>query len=56
MPLARLPEPFDHNDWIFELKFDGWQAIEGRTRRLVSRNGNAFKRFPDIGAVSSAFG
>jgi len=50
MPLARLPEPFDHPDWIFELKYDGWRAlayIEAGTCRLVSRNGNAFKRFPD---------
>ena len=27
MPLARLPEPFDHPDWIFELKYDGFRAL-----------------------------
>ena len=26
MPLARLREPFDHPDWIFELKLDGFRA------------------------------
>jgi bifunctional non-homologous end joining protein LigD len=51
MPLARLSEPFDHKDWIFELKYDGFRALahlEGRTVRLVSRNRNAFKSFPDL--------
>jgi len=51
MPLARLPEPFNHPDWIFELKYDGWRAlayVEQGTCRLVSRNGNPFKRFPDL--------
>jgi hypothetical protein len=27
MPLARLHAPFDHPDWIFELKYDGWRAL-----------------------------
>jgi ATP-dependent DNA ligase len=51
MPLARLPEPFDHPDWIFELKYDGFRAlayVESAKVRLVSRNGNAFKSFPDL--------
>jgi hypothetical protein len=26
MPLARLEAPFDHPDWIFELKMDGHTA------------------------------
>ncbi len=25
--LARLPEPFDHADWIYELKLDGFRAL-----------------------------
>lgn len=51
MPLARLHALFDHPDWIFELRYDGWRAlayIEGGACRLVSRNGNTFKRFPDL--------
>ena len=51
MPLGRIHAPFDHPDWIFELKYDGWRAlayIEAGTCRLVSRNGNTFKRFADL--------
>jgi len=48
MPLARLQEPFDHPEWLYEVKNDGFRALayiaEGQAR-LVSRNGNAFKRF-----------
>src|SRR6476620_2628007 len=48
MPLVRIPEPFDHPDWLFELKHDGFRAfaiIEGHTCRLVSRRGHTFTRF-----------
>ena len=48
MPLARFDVPFDHPDWIFEPKMDGFRAvayIEGGACRLVSRNRNAFKTF-----------
>jgi ATP-dependent DNA ligase len=27
MPLARLRTPFDHADWIYELKLDGFRAV-----------------------------
>jgi ATP-dependent DNA ligase len=27
MPLARLHAPFDHADWIDELKYDGFRAL-----------------------------
>jgi ATP-dependent DNA ligase len=27
MPLVRLPEAFDHPDWLFELKQDGFRAL-----------------------------
>jgi hypothetical protein len=27
MPLVRIPEPFDHPDWLFELKHDGFRAV-----------------------------
>ena len=41
MPLARFDAPFDHPDWIFEPKLDGFRAVayvEGGGCRLVSRN------------------
>ncbi len=46
MRLARLREPFDHPDWLFELKFDGFRAlayIENGSARVVSRRHNAYK-------------
>jgi ATP dependent DNA ligase-like protein len=48
MPLVRVPEPFNHLDWIYELKHDGFRAlayVEGHRRELVSRRGHAFKRW-----------
>jgi ATP-dependent DNA ligase len=27
MPLVRIPEPFDHDEWIYELKLDGFRAL-----------------------------
>ena len=48
MPLARFDAPFEHPDWIFEPKMDGFRAVayvEGGACRLVSRNRNAFKTF-----------
>jgi bifunctional non-homologous end joining protein LigD len=49
MPLAVMQVPFDHPDWIFELKYDGWRAlayVDDGDCRVVSRNGNALKSFP----------
>jgi bifunctional non-homologous end joining protein LigD len=57
MPLARLAEPFDHPEWLFELKYDGFRAlahIEAAGVRLVSRNRNAFKTFPELCAAMAA--
>jgi bifunctional non-homologous end joining protein LigD len=50
MPV-RLPEPFDHPEWIFEVKFDGFGAlahIEGHHCELRSRNGHTFKHWPQL--------
>jgi len=45
MPLLRRPLPFDHPQWVFELKYDGFRALaviqNGRTQ-LISRNGHPF--------------
>ncbi|HXW93281.1 MAG TPA: hypothetical protein VEK33_22220 [Terriglobales bacterium] len=52
MPLQRRREAFDHPDWLFELKYDGFRALAmiqaGRTQ-LVSRNGHPFASFADLG-------
>ena len=51
MPLSRRAEPFNHPDWLFEIKWDGFRALldpDGEGVRLVSRNGNAFKSFPSL--------
>jgi bifunctional non-homologous end joining protein LigD len=51
MPLARLHAAFDHRDWIFEPKLDGFRAVayvSGGIVRLVSRNGNIFKSFQEL--------
>jgi bifunctional non-homologous end joining protein LigD len=58
MPLARLAAPFDHPEWIFEPKLDGFRAlahIEGGHCQLISRNRNLFKTFSVLAAgIASA--
>jgi bifunctional non-homologous end joining protein LigD len=49
MPLVRIPEAFDHPDWLFELKHDGFRAlahVEGHRCTLVSRRGHVYQQFP----------
>jgi bifunctional non-homologous end joining protein LigD len=51
MRLLRIPEAFDHPDWIFEPKMDGFRAlayVEGHRCTLVSRTGNVFKSWPQL--------
>jgi bifunctional non-homologous end joining protein LigD len=51
MPLLRAPEPFDHPDWFFELKHDGFRAlaiVEGHHCRLLSRHGHDFAQWPQL--------
>jgi bifunctional non-homologous end joining protein LigD len=48
MPLIRVKRPFDHPDWLFELKHDGFRAlaiIESHRCSLVSRRGYVFKQW-----------
>jgi hypothetical protein len=56
-PLLRRG-PFDHADYLFELKHDGLRAlayIDGEGTRLVSRRGNVYRRFPQLcGAIAKA--
>jgi bifunctional non-homologous end joining protein LigD len=51
MPLSRKPAPFDHPDWMFELKYDGFRSLaivqNGRCQ-LISRNGHSFNSFADL--------
>ena len=46
--LTRQRKPFDHPDWIFELKHDGFRGVayiaDGKCK-LVSRRDNVFRRF-----------
>lgn len=45
---VRLPEPFDHPDWIFELKHDGFRAVAYVSNGecvLVSRTNYRYKSF-----------
>lgn len=52
-PLASRARPFDHPDWYFELKYDGFRALayvrRGRCQ-LVSRNGHLFASFAELAA------
>jgi hypothetical protein len=51
MSLSRRPLPFDHPEWIFELKYDRFRSLaviqNGRTK-LIPRNGNPFNSFADL--------
>jgi bifunctional non-homologous end joining protein LigD len=59
MPLSRKPAPFDHPDWVFEMKYDGFRSLavinNGRTE-LVSRNGHPFNSFTELRRALTAPG
>jgi bifunctional non-homologous end joining protein LigD len=50
--LATAGAPFDHPDWVFEIKYDGYRLLAGKEDgrvRLISRNSNDFTHvFPEI--------
>ena len=51
MPLQTRPSPFDHPDYMFELKYDGFRAlaaIENGHTQLISRNGHPFGSFTGL--------
>jgi bifunctional non-homologous end joining protein LigD len=51
MPLIRIAEAFDHPDWIFELKHDGFRAlahVDGHHCTLLSRRRHEYKQFPQL--------
>jgi bifunctional non-homologous end joining protein LigD len=48
---TRIASPFDHQDWLFELKHDGFRAlayIEGVSSRLISRKQIIYKSFATL--------
>jgi bifunctional non-homologous end joining protein LigD len=51
MWLARRPEPFDHPDWIYEIKFDGFRVlahIENGKCSLLFRRRHEYKSFREL--------
>jgi len=51
MRLSRRLEPFDSDQFIYELKIDGFRAlahIHAGQGELVSRNGNTFRGFSEL--------
>jgi bifunctional non-homologous end joining protein LigD len=56
--LVERTSPFDDTSYLFELKYDGFRAvayIDNGNAKLLSRRGNAYKRFDDLCAgIASA--
>jgi len=51
MRLSRRTEPFDSDDYVFELKVDGFRSlahVQSGHAQLVSRNGNVFRGFAEL--------
>jgi bifunctional non-homologous end joining protein LigD len=56
MPLERVRHAFDHPDWLFELKYDGFRAlayVDGGGTKLVSRRGLGYRQFTDLASELS---
>jgi hypothetical protein len=56
MPLSRRAQPFNHPEWVFEIKHDGFRALayvsDGKCQ-LVSRKSYVYKRFVSLAVVSA---
>jgi len=53
MALFQRHDPFDHSDWVFEIKHDGFRGlsyVENQRARLLSRRGNQYKSFGELSA------
>jgi bifunctional non-homologous end joining protein LigD len=49
--LSRRPKPFDSDEFLFELKMDGFRVlahIQDGKGELVFRNGNVFRGFAEL--------
>jgi bifunctional non-homologous end joining protein LigD len=47
----RIPKPFNHPDFVFEPKLDGFRAlahVRGHRCELVSRSGYTFRQWPQL--------
>ena len=67
LPVVKTPmlatlvdEPFDDEEWLFEIKWDGYRAIctvhEDGSVELISRNGLDFlSKFPSLRALANAW-
>ncbi len=58
-PLAptRVRTPFDHREWLFELKHDGFRAlayVDDARVQLVSRTGHVYRAFERLAAAIGA--
>ncbi len=54
MEVVQQAMPFDHPDWLYEPKHDGFRAIayvQGDDCKLVGRNDRDFARFRDLARV-----
>src|SRR5271165_2142017 len=52
-----IDEPFDNDDWLYEIKWDGYRAVaflDGKSLRLVSRNQNELTTaYPELQEIPS---
>jgi bifunctional non-homologous end joining protein LigD len=55
-----IDQPFDDDDWLYEIKWDGYRAIaylDGKSVRLVSRNqNNLTAAYPELHAIPDHIG
>ena len=54
MAPKQIAAPFDHKEFVFELKMDGWRCltyIDDGTCRLISRKQNQLKSFTPLNAA-----
>jgi hypothetical protein len=55
MPLAVMPQPWDHPDWFWEIKYDGFRSlayVEKAACRLVSRKHAPYRNFEMLEATN----
>jgi ATP-dependent DNA ligase len=48
---SRRPEPFDSDEFLYELKIDGFRAlayVQDGKGELISRNGQVFRGFAEL--------
>jgi bifunctional non-homologous end joining protein LigD len=51
MALSRMTQPFNHPEWLYEIKHDGFRALAYVSNghcKLISRKGHLYKRFTEL--------